>query len=186
MVQQSQKELMIAGKMYNPMDPELVKGRLNARRLNRLYNSTKETDFRERNKILKELFNTRYPPFIEPPFYCDYGYNIKVGKNVFFNFNCVILDVCPVYLGDMTMFGPNVQIYAATHPLKASERYQGKEFGKPITIGKKCWIGGSVVINPGVSIGERTTIGAGSVVTRDIPDDVFAAGNPCKVIKELE
>ena len=151
----SQKELMIAGKLYDPMDPELVRERLNARRLTRLYNATKESEFKERNKLLRKLLQTDHPPFIEPPFYCDYGYNINVGKKVFFNFNCVILDVCPVHIGENTLFGPNVQIYTATHPLEASARILGKEFGKPISIGKNCWIGGSVVINPGISIGDR-------------------------------
>jgi maltose O-acetyltransferase len=119
------------------------------------------------------------------PFYCDYGTNMKVGEKAFFNFNRVVLDVAQVTIGDRTLFGPNVQIYTATHPMNFRERASGLEFAKPITIGKDVWIGGSVVICPGVSIGDRTVIGAGSVVTKDIPSDIFAAGNPCKVIRDL-
>jgi maltose O-acetyltransferase len=110
---------------------------------------------------------------------------MKVSEKVFFNFNCVVLDVAQVTIGDRTLFGPNVQIYTATHPMNFRERASGLEFAKPITIGKDVWIGGSVVICPGVSIGDRTVIGAGSVVTKDIPSDIFAAGNPCKVIRDL-
>jgi len=105
---------------------------------------------------------------------------------VFFNFNCVVLDVTPVTIGDRTMFGPNVQIYTATHPIEAVARATGKELGKPITIGEDVWVGGNVTICPGVTIGSRSVIGAGSVVTRDVPEDVFAAGNPCKTIKAIE
>lgn len=178
---------MIAGKFYNPLDAELVKERLEARRLTRLFNGTKETELKERFNILQELFkHSKHVPFIESPFYCDYGYNITFGKKVFLNFSCVILDVCSVKIGENSMFGPNTQIYTATHPLKASKRLDEKEFGKPISIGKNCWIGGNVVINPGVSIGDNTTIGAGSVVVKNIPNDVFAAGNPCKIIKNLK
>lgn len=124
--------------------------------------------------------------WVQPPFYCDYGTNIIAGDNVFFNFNCVVLDVNQVKIGSRTLFGPNVQIYTATHPINYKERATGLEFAKPITIGEDVWIGGSVIICPGVTIGHRTVIGAGSVVTKDIPSDVFAAGNPCKVIRELE
>lgn len=123
--------------------------------------------------------------WIEPPFFCDYGQNIRVGANVFFNFNCVVLDVAPVEIGDNVLFGPNVQIYTATHPIDAATRRSGLEFGKPIRIGSDVWVGGSAIFNPGVTVGSRTVIGAGSVVTRDLPDDVFAAGNPCRVIRSL-
>ncbi len=123
--------------------------------------------------------------WLQPPFYCDYGYNIKVGDKVFFNFNCVVLDVAEVIIGSRTLFGPNVQIYTATHPMNYKERASGLEFAKPIAIGEDVWIGGSAVICPGVSIGDRSVIGAGSVVTKDIPVDVFAAGNPSKVIRNL-
>ena len=124
--------------------------------------------------------------FVHAPFYCDYGTNIHLGKRVFFNFNCTVLDVTPVTIGDRTMIGPNVQLYTATHPLEAEPRASGTEFGKPITLGEDVWIGGNVTICPGITIGDRSVIGAGSVVTKDIPNDVFAAGNPCKVIRVIE
>lgn len=119
------------------------------------------------------------------PFYCDYGTNIITGEGVFFNFNCVVLDVMEVNIGSKTMFGPNVQIYTATHPLDYKIRNTGLEYAKPITIGENVWVGGSVVICPGITIGDNSIIGAGSVVTKSIPANVIAAGNPCKVIRNL-
>jgi maltose O-acetyltransferase len=121
---------------------------------------------------------------MQPPFFCDYGSNIELGERVFFNFNCVALDVCPVRIGSFTLFGPAVQIYTAMHPLNAELRRR-QEFGKPVDIGSDVWVGGGALIMPGVRIGSRAVIGAGSVVTRDIPDGVFAAGNPCRVIREV-
>jgi maltose O-acetyltransferase len=121
---------------------------------------------------------------IQPPFYCDYGANILLGERVFFNFNCVVLDVCVVKIGDFTQFGPAVQIYTATHPMNAEMRRE-KEFGKPIEIGSDVWVGGGAILCPGVKVGSKTVIGAGSVVTKDIPDGVLAAGNPCRVIREI-
>nr|WP_304944991.1 sugar O-acetyltransferase [Verrucomicrobium sp. BvORR034] len=123
--------------------------------------------------------------WIQPPFYCDYGYNIVLGSKVFFNFNCVVLDVMPVTIGSNVLFGPAVQIYTATHPLSAMERRTWREAAKPVTIGSDVWVGGGAIICPGVTIGDRTVIGAGSVVTRSIPSDVVAAGNPCRVIRRL-
>ena len=120
---------------------------------------------------------------MQPPFYCDYGENIHLGERVFFNFNCVVLDVCPVTIGDFTLFGPAVPIYTPLHPLNAAAR-RGKEYGKPVVIGADVWVGGGAIILPGVSVGPRAVIGAGSVVTRDVPGDVCAAGNPCRVIRE--
>jgi len=122
---------------------------------------------------------------MQRPFFCDYGTNIELGRKVFFNFNCVVLDVTPVRIGDHTLFGPEVLIYTATHPLDAEVRRAGLEFAKPVEIGADVWVGGGAIICPGVRIGARAVIGAGSVVTRDIPDDVFAAGNPCRVIRPL-
>jgi maltose O-acetyltransferase len=122
---------------------------------------------------------------MQPPFFCDYGANIELGERVFFNFNCVVLDVCPVRIGAYTLFGPNVQIYTPMHPFDAALR-RSQEFGKPVTIGADVWVGGGAIILPGVRISDRAVIGAGSVVTRDIPADVFAAGNPCRVIRQLE
>lgn len=183
----TEKEKMLLGELYNPLDRELVSARIAARILQQQLNSCPADDGKE----LKRLTGTLIPNqgkscFIQPPFYCDYGTNIFLGKRVFFNFNCVVLDVTPVNIGDRAMFGPNVQLYTATHPLEASPRGSGKEFGKPITIGEDVWIGGNAVICPGVTIGARTVVGAGSVVTKDLPSDVFAAGNPCTVIKPIQ
>ena len=178
---------MIVGEMYNPMDRELVEDRKQTRLLIKAFNETGEDELAERGRIQKALLpNAAKDLWLQPPFYCDYGYNMKVGKRVFFNFNCVVLDVAPVTIGSRSMFGPNVQIYTATHPLDHKERSSGVEYARSIVIGEDVWIGGSAVICPGVTIGNRSVIGAGSVVTKDIPDDVFAAGNPCKVIRSLK
>ena len=141
---------------------------------------------RNRRRLLRELFGTGGDSvWMQPPFFCDYGTNIHLGERVFFNFNCVVLDVCPVTIGDFTLFGPAVQILTATHPLDAVLR-RSQEYAKPITIGSDVWVGGGAMICPGVKIGSRTVIGAGSVVTRDIPDGVVAAGNPCRVIRPID
>lgn len=177
---------MLAGELYNPLDKELSDDRLKARLLIKELNDSREDQLEERARILKELLpNAGTDLWLQPPFYCDYGSNIKTGEKVFFNFNCVVLDVAQVTIGSRTLFGPNVQFYTATHPMNHLERASGLEYAKPIFIGEDVWIGGSAVICPGVSIGDRSVIGAGSVVTKDIPVDVFAAGNPCKVIRPL-
>jgi maltose O-acetyltransferase len=182
----TEKEKMLAGELYNPLDEQLSAERLTARLLLAALNETREDETAERASLLRELLpNAGEGLWLQPPFYCDYGYNIKLGEKVFFNFNCVVLDVTLVTIGSRTLFGPNVQVYTATHPMNHKERAAGLEFAKPITIGEDVWIGGSVVICPGVNIGDRSVIGAGSVVTKDIPADVFAAGNPCKVIRTL-
>ena len=181
----SEKEKMIAGKLYNPLDEELVSDRTIARLLLKQLNESREDEPNERMQIIQKLLpNAKKGLWLQPPFYCDYGYNIQIGENVFFNFNCVVLDVAPVIIGARTLIGPNVQIYTAMHPMNYEERAKGVEYAKPITIGNDVWLGGSVVICPGVNIGDRTVIGAGSVVTRNIPSDVFAAGNPCKIIPQ--
>ena len=183
----SEKDKMLAGELYDPLDRQLSNERLQTRLLIKALNDTHEDETEERAKVLKALIpNAGNGLWIQPPFYCDYGSNIKMGEKVFFNFNCVVLDVCEVTIGSRTLFGPNVQIYTATHPINHKERASGVEYAKPIAIGEDVWIGGSAVICPGVSIGDRTVIGAGSVVTKDIPGDVFAAGNPCKVIRALD
>ncbi|HLT07104.1 MAG TPA: sugar O-acetyltransferase [Cyclobacteriaceae bacterium] len=183
----SQKEKMIAGELYDPLDPQLVADRLKTRLLLKRLNDSREDEAEERIRILAVLIpNAGEGLWLQPPFYCDYGYNMALGEKVFFNFNCVVLDVAEVKIGSRTLFGPNVQIYTATHPIAPVERASGVEYAKPIRIGEDVWVGGSAVICPGVTIGSRTVIGAGSVVTRDIPDDVFAAGNPCRVIKSLK
>lgn len=183
----TEKQKMLSGELYNALDAELSQERLRARLLLKELNDSKEDEPEKRKGILKELIpHAGIDLLLQPPFYCDYGYNIIIEDHVFFNFNCVILDVMQVKIGSRTLLGPNVQLYTATHPMRFKERALGLELAKPITIGEDVWIGGSVVVCPGVSIGDRTVIGAGSVVTKDIPSDVFAAGNPCKVIRKLE
>jgi maltose O-acetyltransferase len=182
---QSEKEKMLAGALYDPNDAQLVAERRRARELLLRLNATREDQAPERAQILDELFGAATDAVIQPPFFCDYGTNITLGSKVFMNFNCVILDVAPVSIGDFVLFGPAVQVYAATHPLSAAERRSGLEGGKPVSIGDDVWIGGGAIICPGVRIGARSVIGAGSVVTRDIPEDVFAAGNPCRVVRSL-
>jgi maltose O-acetyltransferase len=182
----TEKEKMLAGELYDALDAQLSEERLKARLLIKELNDSREDQTTERARILKELIpNAGDGLWLQPPFYCDYGYNMKLGEKVFFNFNCVVLDVAQVTIGSRTLFGPNVQIYTATHPIDHKVRASGLEFAKPISIGEDVWVGGSAVICPGVNIGDRSVIGAGSVVTRDIPADVFAAGNPCKVIRHL-
>lgn len=182
----TEKEKMLAGELYNPLDSVIANDREKTRLLIKALNESREDEPEERRKILKDLLPLADESlWLQPPFYCDYGYNIKTGEKVFFNFNCVVLDVTYVTIGSRTLFGPNVQLYTATHPMNPLERASGVEYAKPITIGEDVWVGGSVVICPGVTIGDRTVIGAGSVVTKDIPEDVFAAGNPCRVIRKL-
>ena len=177
---------MLAGKLYDALDKQLSDERLRTRLLIKELNDTREDQVEERNRILKELIpDAGQGLWLQPPFYCDYGSNMKIGENVFFNFNCVVLDVAQVSIGSRTLFGPSVQIYTATHPMDHKERASGLEYAKQIVIGQDVWIGGSAIICPGVTIGDRSVIGAGSVVTKDIPADVFAAGNPCKVIRPL-
>jgi maltose O-acetyltransferase len=181
----SERDKMLAGELYDPFDSELTAARVRARKLCQDLNATREADEDQRRRILVELFGAGGGEvWMQPPFFCDYGSNIFLGKRVFFNFNCVVLDVCAVRIGDFTLFGPSVQIYTATHPLEAELR-RTREFAKPIEIGSDVWVGGAAVICPGVTIGSRSVIGAGSVVTRNIPDGVFAAGNPCRVIRKL-
>lgn len=183
----TEKEKMLAGELYNALDAELSEERLRARMLLKELNNSEEGEKEKRKRLLSELLpNSGVNLWLQPPFFCDYGTNLYIGDNVFFNFNCVVLDVMRVQIGNRTMFGPSVQIYAATHPLSAKERATGLEYGRPVIIGEDVWVGGGVVICPGVTIGDRSVIGAGSVVTRDIPSDVFAAGNPCRVIRGID
>lgn len=183
----SEKEKMINGERYDPSDNELVKDRERARRITRMFNQTLETEIDKRKELLKELFgSTGDDLFIEPSFRCDYGYNIHVGEHFFANFNCVILDICEVRIGDNCFIAPGVHIYTATHPLDPLERNSGVEFGKPVTIGDNVWIGGRAVINPGVKIGNHVVIASGTVVTKDIPDHVVVGGNPAAIIKNID
>ncbi len=177
---------MLAGQPYDPLDPELVAARTRARELCTALNASRETDETERRRILCALFGAGGDSvWMQPPFYCDYGSNIELGERVFFNFNCVVLDVCRVRIGSFTLFGPAVQIYSATHPLDAARRRR-EESGKPIDIGEDVWVGGGAIILPGVRIGDGAVIGAGSVVTRDVPAGVLAARNPCRVVRPLD
>jgi maltose O-acetyltransferase len=181
----TEREKMLAGEPYDPLDPELVAARVRARDLCQQLNATRESEAAERRHILCALFGKGGDTvWMQPPFYCDYGANIELGERVFFNFNCTVLDVCPVRIGDFTLFGPSVQIYTPLHPWNADQRRR-EEFGKPIEIGADVWVGGGAIILAGVRIGSRAVIGAGSVVTRDVPDAVFAAGNPCRVIRAI-
>ncbi|MDP1442884.1 maltose acetyltransferase domain-containing protein [Priestia megaterium] len=182
----TEKEKMLGGEMYNPADPQLRKDREHARRQFRIYNETLESEDNKRIKLLKGLFgSTGENVYVEPNIRVDYGYNIFVGENFFANFDCVILDICEVRFGDNCLLGPGVHIYTATHPIDPDERNSGKEYAKPIIVGDNVWIGGSSVINPGVSIGDNVVIASGSVVTKDVPNNVVVGGNPAKIIKKI-
>lgn len=188
----SEREKMLAGEPYEAMDPELVAARARARALCSELNANLETlepgnpAQAARRRIAKELFGAGGESvWLQLPFFCDYGTQIELGERVYFNFNCVVLDVCRVRIGGHSLFGPAVQIYTAVHSLDAAERRR-TESGKPIDIGEDVWVGGGAIILPGVRIGDRSVIAAGSVVTKDIPADVVAAGNPCRVLRPIE
>ncbi|MCP3968042.1 MAG: sugar O-acetyltransferase [Lentisphaerae bacterium] len=182
----SEKEKMFAGELYTPADPQLTRERLLSLQLCNRYNKTSPDAEIMRTDILHDMFpDAGKGLLIEPPFICHYVNNIKFGKNVCINFNCTILNGVPVTIGDNVMIAPNVQFYTAHHPIEAEERIKGPEFASPITVGNKVWIGGGAIILPGVTIGNNTTIGAGSVVTKDIPPNAVAAGNPCRVIRKI-
>ncbi|RTZ45659.1 sugar O-acetyltransferase [Candidimonas sp. SYP-B2681] len=181
----TEKQKMLAGELYDPEDVQLMAERQRARQLLQRLNDRCGGEQQARSEILIELFGAETDAFIQPPFFCDYGANISLGKKVFINFNCVILDVAPVTIGDYVLFGPNVQVYTATHPISAAERRLGLEYGKSVSIGSDVWIGGGAIVCPGVTIGAGSMIAAGSVVTRDVPQGVVAAGNPCRLIRSL-
>ncbi len=181
----SEKEKMLLGELYSPIADELIQERLKARRLLHRLNVSEYLMKEKSEEILSELLpNASKDIIIEAPFYCDYGYNIHCGQRVFFNFNCVILDVMKVNIGSFVFFGPSVHIYTASHPLEAQLRRK-RAIAKAVTIGDDCWIGGGAIICPGVTIGNRCVIAAGSVVNTDIPDDSLAGGIPAKVLKKL-
>ncbi len=181
----TEKEKMLDGELYIGGDSELRKDRLKAKRLLHRLNSTEYVMTKKAKLILAELIpNTGSNFYVEPPFFCDFGFNIYCGDNVYFNVNCVVLDSSKVNIGSNVLFGPGVQLYTASHPLSAEIR-KTHQFSKPITIGNDCWIGGNTVICPGVTVGDSCVIGAGSVVTKDIPDNSLAVGNPAKVIRKL-
>ena len=183
----SEQEKMIAGERYDPTDPELATDRQAASELTAAFNATDPDEDDRREELLRELFGSAGEDlWVEPPFRCDYGYNIHLGDRFYANFDCVFLDVCPIEIGEECMLGPSVHVYTATHPLDAAERTSGVEYGKPVTIGDQVWIGGQAVINPGVTIGDRAVIASGAVVTEDVPDDVVVQGNPAEVVREIE
>ena len=182
----TERAKMLRGEPYLASDPVLVGARQRARLLWMRLNASSPEHASERLAILMELLGKVAPgAWIEPPFYCDYGTQIELDEDVFLNFACVLLDPAPIRIGAQTQLGPCVQLYTADHPREASVRVAGPESAKPITIGRRVWIGGGAIVLPGVTIGDDTTIGAGSVVTGDIPSGVVAAGNPCKVIRSL-
>ena len=181
----SERDKMLAGELYEALDPELVAARDRARDLCQDLNATREAMTEEQRRLLMVLFGRGGDTvWLQPPFFCDYGANILLGERVFFNCNCVVLDVAPVTIGDHVLFGPAVQVYTATHPVDAALR-RTREYAKAITIGSDVWVGGGAILCPGVQIGARSVIGAGSVVTRDVPAEVVAAGNPCRVIRPV-
>ncbi len=173
---------MLAGELYDPADVELAAERAAAHELCRLLRVSPAQDIQG---LLSRLFRGPGPYSVTPPFFCDYGYNIRLGNDVYLNANCTLLDVCRISIGARTLLGPGVHVYAASHPMEASARRAGLEFGKPVTIGADSWIGGGAIICPGVTVGASTVIGAGSLVTRDVPSNVFAAGSPCRVVRPL-
>lgn len=177
---------MLDGDLYNAYDPHLVEERKQCRLLLQKYNNTDPDETELRKNLLKSLLgNSGNNLEIEPPFFCDYGANISIGDKVYFNANCVILDGARVEIGNNVLIAPNVQIYTATHPLDWKIREKGLENSIPVTIGSHIWIGGGAIILPGVKIGDRSVIGAGSVVTKDVPPEVLVAGNPARIIRRL-
>ncbi|MDO7907103.1 sugar O-acetyltransferase [Paenibacillus sp. JX-17] len=183
----TEKQKMLDGELYIAADPELTRERAYARQMTRLYNQTTEVDEERRVQILKELLgSTGTHLSMEPNIRFDYGYNIHVGEHFYANFDCTILDVCEVRIGDNCLFGPGVHIYTATHPVNPYERIKGPEYGKPVTIGNNVWVGGRAVINPGVTIGNNVVIASGAVITKDVPDHMIVGGNPAKFIKEVD
>jgi maltose O-acetyltransferase len=178
----SERQKMISGLPYDPGDPELQADQTAARQWMARYNAAMGASPAERRDLLRQrMGEVGEGAIIRPPFHCDYGYNIRLGRSVFLNFNCVVLDVCEVEIGDLTQIGPGVQILTADHPRDAAQRAEGIEFGKPVTIGRNVWIGGGAIILPGVTIGDDAVIGAGSVVTRDVAEGATAVGNPARV-----
>ena len=184
----SEKEKMLAGEIYDAnYDKELIEDRYKAKNLCHEFNNLKPSDIEAREKIIKKLFGkTGQQILIEQNFWCDYGYNIFVGENFYMNHNCIILDAGRVEFGNNVFIAPNCAFYTAGHPIEPEIRNRGLEYAKPIKVGNNVWIGGNVTVLPGVTIGDNVTIGAGSVIVKDIPSNVVAVGNPCKVIKEIK
>jgi maltose O-acetyltransferase len=185
-MEKSEREKMLANEPYIASDPELRKIHFQAQNLLYTFNSSLPDEIEKRAEIIRSLFGEIGENFeIKPNFRCDYGCYIYAKNNLFINYDCVILDCNKVYLGNNVMFAPKVQIYTAYHPLDPEMRQSGLEMAAPVTLGDNVWMGGGAIVCPGVTIGDNTTIGAGSVVTKDIPSNVVAAGNPCRVIREV-
>ncbi|MBC5748492.1 sugar O-acetyltransferase [Dysosmobacter sp. NSJ-60] len=182
----TERERMLSGQLYDAGDETLTAARGRAKRLTWRYHQLDPTDWDSRTQILQELLgHLGEDSWIEPPFRCDYGTQISIGDHFFANYDCIFLDVAPITIGNQVMFGPRVCLYTAGHPLDAATRNTGLEFGKPIAIGDDVWLGGNVVVLPGVTIGAGTVVAAGSVVRRDLPPHVLAAGNPCQVLRPI-
>lgn len=182
----SEKEKMLRGEPYFSFGDELAGERLRAKEVLFEVNNLPPSAADQRHDLLRGLFGSVGERFyIEPPFRCDYGYNIHWGEGSYANYNLVILDCNKVVIGDQVLIGPNVSIYTAGHPVDPVTRAQDIEFAKPVTIGNRVWLGGGAILNPGVTIGDNTVIGAGSVVTKDIPANVVAVGNPCRVLRQI-
>jgi maltose O-acetyltransferase len=183
----TEKEKMLAGELYDASDPELVADRETARVLTGWYNETKPSESETRERLLGDLLGSVGEGVtVEPPFRCDYGEQIHLGDGFYANVGCVFLDVCRIDVGRNCLVGPGVHVYTATHPLDAATRAEGPEYGKPVSVGDDVWIGGRAVINPGVSVDDRSVVGSGAVVTEDVPADVLVQGNPARVVKELD
>lgn len=179
----TEKDKMIAGALYRLGDPDLAADRARAQELMRQYNTTIVGEDARRAPVLDALLGARGADCaIRAPFYVDYGYNIHLGRGVFFNYGCVVLDICPVRIGDLTQIGPMVQIYAADHPRDPADRDAGLECGKPVTVGRNVWIGGGAIILPGVTVGDDAIIGAGAVVTRDVAAGTTVVGGAARPI----
>ena len=181
----SEKEKMLSGDLYDPLDPQLGGERDRCHDLCLLLNATREEQKEKRQSLLADILGRETDALVQPPFFCDYGKNISLGSKVFFNFNCVVLDAAPVTIGSNVLFGPSVQIYTSTHPIDAADRRNWLESAERVTIGSDVWVGGGAIICPGVTIGDRSVIGAGSVVSRSIPSDVLAGGNPARIIRPI-
>jgi maltose O-acetyltransferase len=181
-----EKSKMLSGKPYKAFGDTLLAERQKAKELIFDFNNLRPSAIEQRNDIIKKLFGKTHATFfIEPPFRCDYGYNIEIGENFYSNYNLIILDCAKVTIGDNVLIAPNVGIYTGGHPIHSAPRNDGYEYAFPIVIGNNVWIGGNAVINPGITIGDNAVIGAGSVVTKDIPPNVVAVGNPCRVVREI-
>lgn len=176
----------LSNQYYRESGKELFEKRLHAKMQLKKFNDAEPKSFKERQIIIKNILNTKSNRFfIEPPFYCDYGFNISIDDNFFANYNCTLLDAAPITIGKNVLFGPNVSLFTSAHAIHPEDRAKGWQCSKPINIADNVWLGGNVIVNPGIEIGENSIIGSGSVVTKNIPANVIAAGNPCQIIRPI-